>query len=133
MLSFATPTLVGPLITTVVIAAVAATFGPIEGLLGGRVSNAIFYLLITGPPALLLGILMLGLDVIWCRLALQPPVTGWPAWIAGLLAPIPVQIGWEVLRPGGFTGVGFWFAVLVPVVLTAFAVRVAVWFFALAS
>jgi hypothetical protein len=96
-------------------------------------SNAFFYCLIAGPPALLLGSFMIGLDALWCRLTLQPPITGWPAWIAGLLAPIPMTLAWHVLRPGSFTGLGFWLAALAPVVLTAFAVRIFVWFFALAS
>ena len=116
-------TLVGPLATAVIIITVGVALGKHDPLLGGPFMNWLIGVVVFGLLALVLGAMMLIVDLFFAALG-RRPIHGACAWIAGLLAPLPLPAIWLVAPPRNQHGPMFWVALLAPIVVSAGLVRV---------
>ena len=121
------PTLAGPFATAVVIVSVGLALGKHDPLLGGPFMNWLIGVVIFGLLALVLGAAMLGVDLVFAAFG-RRSTDGACAWIAGLLAPLPVEASWLFAPPRNEHGPMFFVALLAPIVVSAGLVRlVALW------
>jgi hypothetical protein len=116
------PTLIGPVAAAVVIVTASVAMGKHDPLVGGPFMNWLIGVAVFGLLALVLGAAMLGADVLLTALG-RRPITGACAWIAGLLAPLPVAAFWAAVPPRSQHGLMFAVALLAPIVLAAGLVR----------
>jgi hypothetical protein len=112
------PTLLGPVATAVTFVTVSIALGKYDGLFGGPLMNWLIATVLSSLLALVLGASMLGADVLLAALG-RRPITGGCAWIAGLLAPLPVAAIWLVAPPRSQQGLTFVVALLAPIVVAA--------------
>lgn len=118
------PLLFGPLITAVAMVTVAVIVGPTEGLIGGPFMNWLVAVVLFGGLTLIQGACLLGFDrlLVWFG---RPTLTRRTAWLAGLVAPLPVAAIWQLAPPGRQSGAMFWFALFAPFLGIAVVVRLA--------
>ena len=121
------PTLAGPFATAVVIVSLSLALGKHDPLLGGPFMNWLIGVVVFGLLALVLGAAMLGVDLLFAAFG-RRPIDGACAWIAGLLAPLPVGASWLFAPPRHEQGPMFFVALLAPIVVSAGLVRlIALW------
>jgi len=116
------PTLLGPVVTAVVVVTASVAMGKHDPLVGGPFMNWLIAVLLFGVLALVLGASMLGADVLFAALG-RRPITGMCAWIAGLLAPLPVAVFWAAVPPRTHQGFMFGVILVAPLLLVAGLVR----------
>jgi hypothetical protein len=118
------PTLVGPVVSAVVIVTVGILVGKSDPLLGGPFMNWLIGVVLFSLLALVIGAAMLGADALLVAFG-RRPIDGRCAWIAGLLAPLAVEMIWLVAPPRNQQGLMFVVTVFGPIVCCAGLVRLA--------
>jgi len=112
------PALLGPVVTTVAIITVGVLICPKEPLLGGPFMNWLFGVAVYGVLALGQGACMLAFEALFALFA-GPVRSGRRcAWIAGLVAPLPVAVALMVAPPSQQGGL-VWVALFAPIVVFA--------------
>src|SRR6187200_3453949 len=110
------PTLVGPVITAVAVVTIGVAMGKHDPLVGGPFMNWLIGVVLFGFLALVLGAVMVGADALLASVG-RRPIAGTCAWIAGLLAPLPVAVFWTAVPPRTQQGLMFGVVLLAPIVV----------------
>jgi hypothetical protein len=118
------PALFGPILALWIFVTIAVLLGHYEpkwGRWGSWVVGMVFGTLMGGTQ----GIFLLMIDAVLLRLRKRLLPMGGRAWLMGMAAPFLVFLVWRVWRPGDAVGVMLWVRMVLPMVGTGLALRLA--------
>ncbi|HMF41474.1 MAG TPA: hypothetical protein VKQ32_12300 [Polyangia bacterium] len=113
------PILLGPVIAAIAVITVGVIVGPTEPLLGGPFMNWLIGVVVFGALALAQGVCMLGFDALFTLVGGRVSARRRCAWIAGLVAPLPVAATWAAAPPGRQSGLFAVVLLFAPIVVFA--------------
>jgi hypothetical protein len=119
------PAFLGPLAAVLVFNTCSVLLGHTDPLLGDALSNWVIGMIVGAVLAALLSVALVAADLLLRRRGLRGLPTGWRAWSSACAALPCAMAAWEVVRPGDFAGVPFVFALVVPILASALALRFA--------